>query len=261
MEKTSIKTSYQFLLVKDLRLDKYQRDLKMHKIKKYASEFDSTLLTPIVVSKRNGFYYVVDGQHRTVLAKTMGLDGLMALVYEGLTYEQEADYFTKLNNADGQQTKVDKVDIFKAQVEAKNIRALDIKNITENLGFRIAKAKGNNTISAMNTLEKIYDKYGAEGLKNTLKLLKDTWNGETYSLNNQIMSGTAAFLNIYTRESNFSTKTFIKQLSSVPSQRVHSEAKGDITTNNFDVKIMNTIFKYYNLKLRKRLDNKHYSMS
>ncbi|MDF2881550.1 MAG: hypothetical protein K0R54_2107 [Clostridiaceae bacterium] len=260
MKKTSIKTSYQFLLVKDLRLAKYQRPLEMSRVKKYASEFDKTLLTPIVVSKRNGFNYVVDGQHRTVLAKTMGLDGLMALVYEGLTYEEEADYFKKLNNANGEQKKVSKIDMFNASVEAKDIRALDIKAIIEDLGFRMAKTSGNNTITAMNTLEKMYDKYGAQGLKDTLILSKNTWNGETYSLNNQVISGLASFLNIYSGQPNFSAKTFIKQLSSVPSQRVHSEAKGDITTRNFNVKIMNTLLKYYNLKLRKRLENKHYSM-
>ena len=260
MKKASIKTSYRFLPTKDLKLGNYQRKVDMVRIKKMADEFDETLIGTITVSSRNGFYYVIDGQHRVMLAKTKGLNGLMALVYEGLTYEEEATYFNRLNNANGEQKRLRKTDIFKASVEAKDIVAVDIKNIIESLGFRISEASGTNAITAIGTIEKIYRKCGAQELKDTLKLLKDTWNGERYSLNNMMLDGITEFLSIYTGQPNFSTSVFISQLSKIDPKKIHREAQGDTTTNNSNVKIMNTLFKYYNVKLRKKLENKHYSM-
>jgi hypothetical protein len=260
MKKTSIKTSYHFLSTKDLRLGNYQRKVDMAKVKKMADEFDETLIGTITVSKRDGFYFVIDGQHRVMLAKTKNLDGLMALVYEGLAYEEEAKYFNRLNNANGEQKRLRKTDIFKASVEAKDTMAVDIKNIVESLGFRISEVNGDNIITAVKTVEKIYKKYGAQGLKDTLKLSKDTWNGEKYSLNNMILEGMAEFLNIYTGQPNFSTSMFINQLSKNDPVKLLREAKGDNTTSNSNIKVMNTFFRYYNIKLRKRLVNKHYLM-
>lgn len=258
MNKDSIKTSYQFLPVKDLRLGNYQRKPDMMKIKKMASEFDKTLLGTITVSKRDEQYYVIDGQHRVILAKTLGVKGLMALVYEGLTYEEEAEYFNRLNNANGEQKRLRKTDIFRACVEAKEATALDIKSIIESTGFRISEASANNTISAIGTIEKIYKKYGGQGLKDTLQLSKRTWNGERYSLNNMVLEGIAEFLNIYTAQPNFSADTFVNQLSKVDPLKILREAKGDNTTNSSNIKMMNTLFKYYNARLRKKIVNKHY---
>lgn len=260
MKKDSIKTSYLFLPVKDLRLGNYQRKPDMMKIKKMAAEFDKTLIGTITVSRRDGQYFIIDGQHRVILAKTIGIKGLMALVYEGLTYEEEAEYFNRLNNANGEQKRLRKTDIFRAGVEAKDTAAIDIKSIIENVGFRIAETNANNTITAIGTIEKIYKKHGAQGLKNTLQLIKDTWKGERYSLNNMVIEGVAEFLNIYTAQPRFTTDTFIRQLSKVDPLKVLREAKGDNSTNSSNVKMINTLFKYYNFKLRHRLDNKHYTL-
>jgi hypothetical protein len=261
MNRDSIKTSYQFLLVKDLRLGNYQRKLDMIRVKKMAAEFDKTLVGTITVSKRDGQHYVIDGQHRVILAKTVGIKGLMSLVYEGLTYEEEAEYFNRLNNANGEQKRLRKTDIFRARVEAKEVIAIDIKNIIESLGLRISESSANNTISAIGTIEKIYQKYGGQGLKNTLQLSKNTWNGERCSLNNMVLEGIAEFLNIYTAQPNFSVDTFVNQLSKVDPVKVLREAKGDNSTNSSNVKMLNTLFKYYNLRLRKKLDNKHYILA
>lgn len=260
MKKATVKTSYHYLQTKDLRLGNYQRKVDMTKVKKMADEFDETLIGTITVSKREGLYFVIDGQHRVMLAKTLGIDGLMSLVYEGLTYEEEANYFNRLNNANGEQKRLRRTDIFNASVEAKDPKSTDIKNIIEGLGFRISEASGDNIITAIGTIEKIYKKYGGEGLKETLKISKDTWNGERYSLNNMVLDGMAEFLNIYDKEPNFDKKTFITQLSKVAPIKIQREAKGDMSTNSSNVKIMNTLLKYYNLRLRKRLMNKHYSM-
>lgn len=261
MKKESIKTSFQAVRVSELRLDKYQRALNMPKVKEFAAKFDATQLGTVTVSKRNGQLYIVDGQHRVVLAKMVKLTDLMAIVYEGLTYEEEAELFNKLNGANGEKTRLKKSDIFNANVEAKDDKALEIKNITEGLGFRISQASGANCLVAINAIYKIYNKYGATHLYNTLKLIKDTWFGETDSLNNLMLTGVSEFVKIYSEEIDYSERTFINQLSKVTARKVIADSKDDKSTNKIAVRTMNALLLYYNKGLRtKKLENKHFVM-
>ena len=261
MKELIVKTNYQVVPVSELRLGKYQRSVSMQKVKLMAKNFDKNLLGTITVSNRGGRLYVIDGQHRVVLARIAGLNELMALVYEGLAYEEEAEYFNKLNGANGEQIRLVRVDIFNANVEAKEEISVKIKNIVESLGLKISKTSANNTIVAINSVLKVYKKYGEYGLTQTLNILKDTWNGESMSFHNIMLTGTAEFLNIYNKDVNFSEEVFIKQLSKIPPVKAVREAKNDTTTNSTNVKVMNTLIRYYNLGLRtKRLENKHYNM-
>lgn len=253
------KTYYKFISVNDLRLGKYQRVITdMARIKKMSDVFDETLLGTITVSFRDGKNYVIDGQHRTVLSKIMKREGLMALVYEGLTYEQEAEYFNKLNGANGEQKKLRKSEVFNANVEAKDAMSIDIQAIIEELGFYLSATSGDNSIAAIGTVEKIYKKRGSQGLKEVLQLTRDTWNGEKYSLNNQVLDGISEFLNIYRGDINFSNKTFIRQLSKIDPLKIVREAKNDTSTSKGTVKMMNTLLKYYNVRMQKKLINQHY---
>lgn len=266
MENNSIKTSYQVIKVNELRLGTYQRNINMKKIKTMAKEFDEKLLGTITVSKRtikvNGKgivqYFIVDGQHRVVLAKTVGIKELMALVYEGLTFEEEAKLFVEINRSPIKPTQID---IFNAMVEAKDPKALDIKFIVEKLGFRIFSTSGTNCLAAINAIEKIYNKYGNIHLYNTLKLIKDTWYGESNSLSSLMLTGVSEFIKIYSGQNNFNESTFINQLSKVTAKKVIADSKDDKTTNKVAVRTMNTLFMHYNKSLRtKKLENKHFIM-
>jgi len=261
VEKSSIKTNYQVVMVNELSLGKYQRTVKIQKVKAMAKEFDKTLLGTITISKRDGQLFVIDGQHRVVLARIKGLKELMALVYEGLTYEEEAEYFNKLNGANGEKLRLSKTEIFNASIEAKEDKSIEIKNIIEEFGFRISPASGINSVAAISTVEKIHKKHGGQHLRNTLRLLKETWNGETYSLNNLMISGVSEFLKIYSSEIDFNKKTFVSQLSKVDAKLIIRESKSDTSTDNSAVRTMNTLLKYYNKSLRsKRLENKHFNI-
>lgn len=257
----NIKTSYEVVRVNELRLDNYQRVLNMAKVKEFATKFDITQLGTITVSKRNGNLYIVDGQHRVVLAKMVKVTELMAVVYEGMTYEEEAELFNKLNGAHGEKTNLRKSDIFNASIEAKDPKALDIKFIVEKLGFRISSTSGTNCLAAINAIEKIYNKYGNIHLYNTLKLIKDTWYGESNSLSSLMLTGVSEFIKIYSGQNNFNESTFINQLSKVTAKKVIADSKDDKTTNKVAVRTMNTLFMHYNKSLRtKKLENKHFIM-
>ena len=82
----------------------YQRPVKDRVVDKLVREWDPRLLTPLVVSYRDGRYYLVDGQHRVCggKRKNNGKDvDMLCQVYYGLTYEQEAELYYKLDQAKG----------------------------------------------------------------------------------------------------------------------------------------------------------------
>ena len=82
----------------------YQRPVLDRVVDKLVREWDPRLLTPLVVSYRDGRYYLVDGQHRVcAMRKKNGGKDVTALcrVYHGLTYEQEAELYYKLDRAKG----------------------------------------------------------------------------------------------------------------------------------------------------------------
>lgn len=80
----------------------YQRPVNPKEVERLIQEWDERLLDPITVSFRDGKFYVVDGQHRISAMREMnGGRGIMVncKVYNGLTYEQEADLCYKLDKA------------------------------------------------------------------------------------------------------------------------------------------------------------------
>ncbi len=72
----------------------YQRPVDEQEVDRLIREWDGRLLDPLVVSFRDGKFHVVDGQHRVAaMRKIYGGKEVMApcTIYNGLTYEQEAD--------------------------------------------------------------------------------------------------------------------------------------------------------------------------
>ena len=64
-------------------------------------------------------------------------------------------------------------------------------------GLAITSTKAKNGISAVSTLERIYDKYGQAVLDTTLRLAIATWEGENNSLSGSILMGIARIVMAY----------------------------------------------------------------
>ena len=74
----------------------YQRPVSEPVVDRLVREWDPRLLTPLVVSYRDGRYNLVDGQHRAcaMQKKNCGKNVIaLCQVYMGLTYEQEAELY------------------------------------------------------------------------------------------------------------------------------------------------------------------------
>ena len=78
----------------------YQREVRPRDVRALAEKWDERLLDPPIVSFRDGKFNLVDGQHRiaVIRERSGGQDCLVKCrVFDGMTYEQEAELFYKLD--------------------------------------------------------------------------------------------------------------------------------------------------------------------
>ena len=187
--------TYKMIKVESLKTGNYQRELNMARVKKYSLKFDWDVFGVPLVSFRNKEPYVVDGQHRVELLKLMGIEEVLCQVICGLSYEEEAEKFVKLNSERGSLTYNQK---FHGRVESKDKSALKLVEIFKDKGFDYSRSAGQrkeNTISAIACVENIYKSYGEAHLKRVLSILRESWYGSPASTVRDIIVGLSTFLN------------------------------------------------------------------
>lgn len=250
------KTAYPELIsIEKLKVEGYQRDLKA-RATRIANKFNPDLLGVITVSHRDGIYYVVDGQTRVTACRLKGEKTITAMIHEGLTKEEEAQLFVELNR---NQKKVTNAEVFQAMVIARDPDTLMIKQVVEDNGYTISGATNKYSISCIKTLYNLLDKFGGPHLFRTLMVIRETWYGQERATNRYFIEGVAHFINTYRSDKNYDDAKFIKQLSKHTPIKLFAEMESDLTSNKVPVKAMNTLHKYYNLKLSKGLEHKHFS--
>lgn len=190
-----VKPVYKELKVSELTLPDYQRiRLSMEIVKRYAQDFDWDIFGVPLVSYRDSKYSIVDGQHRIEVLKLLGIDTVLCQVLTGLTYEEEADKFVKLNTDHRVLNANQK---FHGKVESKDLDALTIRDVLKQNNLTYAKHLcGNNetVVSAIATVERIYNKKGAAHLNRVLNILKQAWFGDKTAFNCAIMVGLSTYL-------------------------------------------------------------------
>lgn len=202
----SLPPQFSSINVDKLKLAPYQRGLRRNRAKNYAENYDPDIFGIILVSYRDGTYWIVDGQHRVECCKIKGIKTVWCQVLEGLTYEEEARKFFKINN--------DKVRLnanhkFNALVEEKNPMAIGIVNALDKYGFRVSK-EGNerteNCINAVGSLQKIYITRSIDSFCDIFEILRKVWNGDKDSLRADMIKGLNTFLSNYECDKNFLIK-------------------------------------------------------
>ena len=167
----------------------YQRPLSENHIRKALEEFDVYQINPVKVSRRDGINYVFDGQHTIeIIASESGSRDtpVWCMIYDDLKYKEEA-HIKALSS----------FETFKAHIEADDPKQKMIEAIVQSYGLAITSTKAKNGISAVSTLERIYDKYGQAVLDRTLRLAAATWEGENNSFSGNILMGIARIVVAY----------------------------------------------------------------
>lgn len=175
----------------------YQRPLSEGHIRKALEEFDVYQINPVKVSRRGGVNYVFDGQHTIeIVASESGSRDtpVWCMIYDDLVYTEEAHIF-----ADQQKHVKPLVpyETFFAHIEAGDAKQKLIEATVNSYGLTISGKKAPNTICAVSTLERIFDKYGQEVLNATIRLSVATWEGEPNSFSGNILMGIARIIDAY----------------------------------------------------------------
>jgi hypothetical protein len=167
-----------------------------------------------VVNKRDGHFWIIDGQHRVHALKENGFtkddDQLDCEVYEGLTDEEAAAVF------DGRNTSkpVAPLDRFLVRCTRGNDRENDIRRVVESNGLAIGRDKTDGKITCVGALGKAYDLAGPVCLGQTLRTLNRAFGGDAHAFDGQLLVGLAMDFNRY----NGRTKEpeMVKALSEFP---------------------------------------------
>ena len=190
--------SFELIPIRDLVSNQnYQRPLSEGHIRKALEEFDVYQINPVKVSRRDGVNYVFDGQHTIeIIASESGSRDtpVWCMVYDDLVYTEEAHIF-----ADQQKHVKPLVpfETFFAHIEAGDAKQKLIEATVNSYGLTISGKHAPNTICAVSTLEKIYDKYGQEVLDATIRLAVATWEGEANSFSGNMLMGIARIIAAY----------------------------------------------------------------
>lgn len=149
-----------------------QRDLNQARVDRLAARFDLEQLGTPVVSHRDEWFYVIDGQHRIEALKAIGYGGrqVQCWTYAGLTEADEAAMFLKLNDT----LTVGAYPRFKVAVEAGRPEETDIDRIVRAQGLRISLDRG-GAVGAVDTLRRVYRRGGPACLARTLRIVRDAY--------------------------------------------------------------------------------------
>lgn len=149
----------------------------------------------IAISERaDGTRLVIEGNHRVTVAQEKGLPAIVpALVYRGLTPQQEAEMARKLNDQLAQ-TALDhhRTDVYRGDPTANSIKAQ-----VEDAGYRIAQSGGRSSgLRCIQTLNGLAASYGVHHIYPTLTFCRHAFGLNTH-LHNFAIQGVASVLWAY----------------------------------------------------------------
>lgn len=140
--------------VKLLKIDHemYQRPLQKS-FKYLLDNWDGNKCDPITVNYRNdGFYYVINGQHRTIVAEMLGINQIVCDVFVGLTLKEEAELF--VGQYDGT-TKLNPIDSYRANIiRGEEVDTL-IKEVCEKYGVSVTHDKAPKVLGSLTVVRNI----------------------------------------------------------------------------------------------------------
>lgn len=225
----------------------YQRPVQEADVMRIVNNFNPLMLDDIIVSFRDGMYYIVDGQHRTSALKRIHHGDCMVWckVLSNLSYTEEAELYNRFNSS---RKKLNYNDTVRAHVEAKDNPELnDIKHIVENAGFILNTAKGGGRTGQISCLKASVNAYrllGRNDFEWMLLIISRLWGGQKNNTHQNIISGLSLFLNVY-REL-IDEATFIKRLEHTTPQQIIDAAKSDHSTRNADIRLAKQFLVQYN---------------
>lgn len=199
------------LKVKDLIVDDYQRQLRVSNVTKIVKNYNPVGFGLLQVSHRDGRYFVFDGQHRLEAAKRLKMATVECLVYEGMSYEDEANAWKYFNSASTKPTQLDRA---KVELITGDPLAVELDKCVSRAGFYIdyENQGANGGIAAYLTLKKVFIENGEMNLIHTLSILRGAFDFERKAFQESTIYGVSNFLVEYSSNEKYNEKWLIKKL-------------------------------------------------
>ena len=203
----------------------YQRPTRPEKVQEIVDQFDPALVNVLKVSYRDSRNWIFDGAHTLAALKKIHKNEsfpVVCQVFYGLTFEEEALLFSKQH---GCETKVPNSYQLRAREKAEDEKTLDFLERTHNAGFEITLGSSrvrDGYITAVKRAFDAYEQMGPEAYEEMLRLIKDTWNGEAWSVSKTMISGVKAFYQAYSDQ--FRLTRFSGKLRQVTKEMLDREA-------------------------------------
>ena len=142
-EDKPIVEGFQLIHKKLLTVDRsYQRPLKMHHVRHIGKEYDPDMMMALVVSYRNGVFYIVEGQHRWKMAMLRDDVEYLWCYVHFWTLEKEAEMFRKFN-ATNARIAVSPGETLRAGVVSKDPGSVELNDVMRKYGFTTTEGEVN----------------------------------------------------------------------------------------------------------------------
>lgn len=185
--------------------DSYGRKLNERRLDMLRASWDRQKAGVLLVSRRpnpnklikDKLLVVIDGHHRVTVAIEKSEPNLPALVWDGLSQQQEASLYA----AFGSVLRQSPMQVFRARLVAGDSQAAKLAAWIEDAGFSLnmsgsgkaAPDRLNNVV----TLEKMFRRYGAMHLYTVLRTIHDTFPNDPKRTHDPILYAVSLLLRYY----------------------------------------------------------------
>lgn len=149
--------------------DSYQRVVQ-NNVKKLMRNWNDEECQALLVSYRDGYFYIMDGQHRFVVANVKNISHLVCEIYTGLTREEEAERFAKQND---NITRLTTYDTFKANLVYKEPTDVAIKKICDKYNITVKKSNCSKNLQSVSHARRIVNDGGSGALEWIFSVISD----------------------------------------------------------------------------------------
>lgn len=197
----------------------YNRGINRKHVNEIKKNFHEDMVQPAIVSFRDGKYWIVDHQHQSqAIYELNGNDPntpIKCSVRTGLTYEQEADLYYRLNTGSKPLSFSDKL---MGLIEAHDPVAIDFRDTVETCGYLVG-SQTNNSIQAVSCIWKVFNKDGGKDeLIRILTLTHACWPDKKNGVDSRLIEGVALFLHNHGDE--YRADHFVKVMSAVDPREI-----------------------------------------
>lgn len=165
--------------LKDVFLDEsYGREPRQNKIQKFVRTWSRDKANAMILSdRRNGLFACLDSWHRVCACRIVEgpTSSLPALIYHGLSLQEEADYWVAYNK---DRTSPIPAEVFRARLAAGDMTAKAIQAVLTRLELAISSARGKDHVRCVRALERVFSMDGGPLLESVLAAQKQAWSGE-----------------------------------------------------------------------------------